>query len=106
MSQTHIQTHLELIAKHEQEFLARRTRAERMGDAITLFAGSVPFIAGQLALMGIWILWNTLAPRAHRFDPAPFALLATIVGVQAILLASFILNRQSRMSRRSEEREH
>jgi uncharacterized membrane protein len=44
--------------------------------------------------------------RAHHFDPPPFPLLATLVALEAILLASIILMRQSRMSRRAEERDH
>lgn len=106
MSQTHIQTHVELIAKHEQDFLASRTRAEKISDAITRFAGSLPFASGHLIAFLLWISWNTLSARPHRFDPPPFSLLGTIVGLEAILLASLILARQARMSRRAEERDH
>jgi hypothetical protein len=31
MSQEHVQKHIDLIAKYEQEFLAKRTSAERLG---------------------------------------------------------------------------
>jgi uncharacterized membrane protein len=56
---------------------------------------------------GLWLLLNTTpALEKHRFDPPPFALLATIITLEAILLASFILMRQSRMGRRAEERDH
>jgi uncharacterized membrane protein len=41
-----------------------------------------------------------------RFDHAPFPLLDTVVAVEAIFLASFIVMRQSRLSRRSDERDH
>jgi uncharacterized membrane protein len=106
MSDSHIQSHVELIAKHEQEFLAKRTPAERIGDAVTLFAGSLRFVTGQLLLFAAWIVWNTVGPKTHRFDPAPFSLLGAIVSMEAILLASLILARQSRMGRREDEREH
>lgn len=106
MSQTHINTHVELIAKHEQAFLASRTRAEKFSDGITRFAGSLPFAVCHLVVFGGWILWNTLSARPHRFDRPPFSLLGTIVGLEAILLASLILGRQTRMSRRAEERDH
>jgi uncharacterized membrane protein len=50
---------------------------------------------------------NTTPNRhVHHFDPAPYSLLGTIVALEAILLASIILMRQSRMSRRADEREH
>ena len=105
MAISHIQEHVDLIARHEQEFLARRTHTERLGDHIARFVGSIQFVAAHLAVFAAWILWNAL-PRTRHFDPAPFSLLSTIVGLEAILLASFILMRQARLSRRSDEREH
>lgn len=105
MSQNHIQSHVELIARHEQDFLARRTRRERLGDSIASYVGSFLFVIGHILLFVAWILWNTFPGRSH-FDPSPFSLLATLVALEAIILASFILMRQSRMSRRAEERDH
>jgi uncharacterized membrane protein len=43
--------------------------------------------------------------QLNHFDPAPFPLLDMVFAFEAILVASFILMRQSRMSRRSEERD-
>jgi uncharacterized membrane protein len=48
--------------------------------------------------------WNF--PRIPHFDPFPFSFLATLVALEAILLASFILMRQSRSARRADERDH
>ncbi len=97
MSESHLQDHIELIAKHEQEFLEKRTRVERAGDAIAGFAGSFKFVCLHLAVFVVWAVLNT-ASIAHvrHFDPAPFSLFSTIVGLEAILLASVILIRQSR----------
>ena len=105
MSLTHVQEHVELIARHEAEFLARRTPSERVIDRAVDFVGSLPFIGLHVLLFALWILWNTLLPLP-RFDPAPFSLLATIVGLEAIVLASLILMRQGRFSRRQDERDH
>lgn len=105
MSQQHIQDHIELIAKHEQEFLAQRTRAELLSDAVARFVGSLAFVVAHVACFIAWIVWNVL-PHTYRFDPKPFPLLATIVGLEAIVLASFIVMRQARLGRRSDEREH
>jgi uncharacterized membrane protein len=44
MSQSHIEEHIDLIAKHEQDFLVRRTPSERLGDTIAGFAGSLGFV--------------------------------------------------------------
>ena len=69
--------------------------------------GSFRFVALHLVLFTVWIALNTLHGSAHwRFDPYPFPMLDTILAIEAILLASFILMRQARMGRRSDEREH
>lgn len=107
MPRSHIQDHIELIARHEQEFLSSRTPAERIGDRIAVFVGSFSFVVAHLGTFAAWILWNSLRlTRLHRFDPPPFSLLSTAVGMEAILLVSFVLMRQLRMGRRSDEREH
>ncbi len=105
MTQESVQQHIEMIAKHEKEFLDRRTPSERLGDLIAGAAGNLTFVCIHLVIFGVWIGVNTVAGGWH-FDPAPFPLLATIVTLEAILLASFILMRQVRIGRRMEEREH
>jgi uncharacterized membrane protein len=100
-----VQDHVDLIAKHEAEFLAQRTQAERLSDRVAGFVGSIPFVVAHLGLFAAWVLFNSLA-GARRFDPRPFSLLSTLVGLEAILLASFILMRQARLARRSDERDH
>jgi uncharacterized membrane protein len=103
----HLKDHIEIIAKHEEEFLARRTRSERVGDLLGAFVGSLGFIAFHVAVFTAWILINTLhIGNLSHFDPVPFPLLDTAVAIEAIFLASFIVMRQSRLSRRSDEREH
>lgn len=107
MSLSPVQEHVDLIAKHEQEFLDRRTARERLGDTVASFAGSLGFVALHLVAAGGWMAVNTMSiPGIRHFDPAPFSLLGTLLALEAILLASFILMRQSRMSRRSDERDH
>jgi uncharacterized membrane protein len=104
---SHLQEHIGVILKHEEEFLARRTAAERMGDFLGAFVGSLTFIAIHVVWFAAWLLVNTLhIPHAPRFDPLPFPILDVIVAIEAIFLASFIVMRQSRLSRRSDERDH
>jgi uncharacterized membrane protein len=103
----HVQDHIETIAKHEQEFLARRSPAERLGDLTAAVVGNLGFVAVHILIFFFWILVNTLhLARIPHFDPVPFSLLGTIVAMEAILLASLILMRQSRLARRADEREH
>jgi uncharacterized membrane protein len=105
MSQNHIQEQIELIAKHEQEFLERRTRGERVSDEVAGFIGSLWFVGLHLLGFAVWIVMNLL-PHVRHFDPEPFSLLQTLVAMEAILAASFILMRQARLGRRSDERDH
>jgi len=104
---SHLQEHIQVILKHEEEFLARRTAAERVGDFLGAFVGSLIFIGIHVIWLTAWILINTVG-IAHipHFDPVPFPILDTIVAIEAIFLASFIVMRQSRLSRRSDERDH
>jgi uncharacterized membrane protein len=102
-----VHEHVETILKHEQEFLARRSHAERLGDSTAAIVGSLSFVACQLLFVAGWVLVNTSQPIAIRqFDPAPFSLLSGCLALEGILLASFILMRQARLGRRSNEREH
>ncbi len=107
MSQSHVQEHIDLIARHEQDFLSRRTGAEKLSDEIAGFAGSLAFVGLHLLIFAAWIVMNSLKiTQPQHFDPPPYSLLSTIVALEAILLASFILIRQSRIGRRGDERDH
>jgi uncharacterized membrane protein len=103
----HVQDHIGIIAKHEQEFLTRRTLAERLGDLSAAFVGSLRFVVIHICVAVVWVVLNTttLFPIAH-FDPMPFSLLGTGLSLEAILIASFILMRQARLARRADERDH
>jgi uncharacterized membrane protein len=107
MPEDQVQKHIDLIAKHELDFLARRTHTERIGDSIAGFAGNLSFVSIHVLIFAGWIAVNTLHNAYIRhFDPVPFSLLGTILAFEAILLASFILMRQARMNRRADERNH
>jgi len=105
MSLSHVQEHIELIAKHEMEFMAQRTRAERFADSVAEFIGSLQFVGANLVIFATWIVLNTVGPLRH-FDPRPFALMQTCVAIEAIFVTSFILIRQGRLGRRTDERDH
>lgn len=72
MSQNQIQEHVDLIVKHEQEFLAQRTLSERFGDSIAGFAGNLVFVGIHVLVFLTWIGVNTLPiTHIHHFDPPP-----------------------------------
>jgi uncharacterized membrane protein len=66
----HLKDHIEIIAKHEEEFLARRTTSERVGDLFGAFVGSLGFIAFHLAAFTAWILVKST--RWPRRSESPF----------------------------------
>lgn len=102
---SHLQGQIDLIARHEEEFLHRRTVAEKVGDALGAGVGSLWFVVVHVCWIAGWMVLNT-SPASRHFDPSPFPLLDTIVAIEAIFLASFIVMRQSRMGRRADERDH
>lgn len=103
----HVQEHVETIAKHEQAFLANRSTAEQFADRIAGFAGNFSFVLIHVGVFVCWIMLNTTRiGRIPHFDSSPFPLLDTGVALEAILLASFILMRQSGLARRADERDH
>ena len=72
----HVQEHIDTIAKHEQEFLARRSPAERLGDLTAAIVGNLGFVVAHVFFFLFWILVNTLhLPPIPHFDPVPFSLL-------------------------------
>jgi uncharacterized membrane protein len=102
-----VHEHIETILKHERDFLARRSHSERLGDSTATIVGSLSFVTCQLLFVAAWIVVNTShVIGIHHFDPAPFSLLSGFLALESILLASFILMRQARLGRRSDEREH
>jgi uncharacterized membrane protein len=103
---SHLRDHVQIIAKHEQEFLQRRTRSEKLGDSLGTFIGSLTFVSIHICWFSAWLAINIFQLGLPHFDPYPFSLLNAIVAIEAIFLASFIVMRQGRTSRRSDERDH
>jgi uncharacterized membrane protein len=101
------ESHIDSIVRQEEEALEQRSSSERLADTVSLFAGSLPFIAVHLVFLLAWLLVNEgEIPWARPFDPYPFSLLGVIVSMEAVILSSFIIMRQNRMMRRGERRDH
>jgi uncharacterized membrane protein len=95
------------IAQLEAGFRQERSCAERMADSIASFVGSIPFVLLHLAAFLLWILWNTgHLPWLSIFDPFPFILLSLVVSCEGVLLSTFVLMKQNRMTRGSDRRDH
>src|SRR5205823_6209912 len=102
---THVQENIATIAKIEEECLERRSMVERIGDTVGSFAGSMPFVVLHLLWFLTWVLINTrIFSWIPAFDPYPFIFLSMIVSLEAVLLSTFVLIKQNRMSKRADQR--
>jgi uncharacterized membrane protein len=81
----------------ERDRERRRGAGERVADAISRFAGSMPFVYVHLLLYGGWIVINLGLTPIPRFDPT-FVVLAMIASVEAIFISTFVLITQNRMA--------
>jgi uncharacterized membrane protein len=66
----------------------RKSLQSRIADAITRFAGSMPFVYVHVAWFTAWIVF--------KVEPFPFGLLTMIVSLEAIFLSTFVMISQNR----------
>ena len=95
---------IEIVARLERRFLDERTVVERIGDVIGTFAGSMWFVLLHVVWFAAWFIINTGHAGIKPFDPYPFIFLSMAVSVEAVLLSTFVLMKQNRMSLRSDQR--
>ncbi|MDQ2840797.1 MAG: DUF1003 domain-containing protein [Acidobacteriota bacterium] len=53
----------------------------------------------------VWLNTGSMMQK-FRFDPYPFALLCMLVSLEGVLLSTFVLIKQNRMSQRADQRSH
>jgi uncharacterized membrane protein len=99
---SNIRTIVELEARSRRE----RDWQERVSDRIAAIAGTVTFVLCHIALFVGWAAWNAFAPTNLRFDPYPYGLLTFVVSLEGVLIATFVLIAQNRMSRQADARDH
>ena len=97
-----IQAVLDMQVRHDRQ----QSLANRIGDAIGTFAGTVTFVVAHLVWFAVWAAINLGWTGLKPFDPYPFQLLCMIVSMEGVLLSTFVLIKQNRMSRRSDRRDH
>jgi uncharacterized membrane protein len=102
-----LKENLETIKRWEQAALHERSRAERLSDDITRFAGGGRVLALHVVWYLGWLLLNVGAvPGVQPFDPFPFPLLTTAVSLEAIFLSLFVLASQNRLAHQADKRAH
>jgi uncharacterized membrane protein len=93
------------VANERVVFARMRGSQDRFADAITSFAGSLPFVYLHAAWFTVWILLNEGVLGAWGiFDPYPFGLLTMIVSLEAIFLSTFVMVSQNREAARQDLR--
>jgi uncharacterized membrane protein len=101
------QDNIDVVARLEQEFLDRRSLRDRIGDVIAAFAGSMTFVLMHVAGFAAWVVINAgWIPQVKPFDPYPYILLTMFVSMEGVLIATFVLMKQNRMSQRTDQRHH
>jgi uncharacterized membrane protein len=101
------QDNINTVVAIEEEALLKRTTADRVSDLIANFVGSMPFVVLHLLWFGLWVTINIgVLWGKFKFDPYPFALLCMLVSLEGVLLSTFVLIKQNRMSQRADQRAH
>ena len=72
----------------------------RLSERFARFLGTARFLVYMTAFVVSWVLWNSLAPHAIRFDKYPFIFLTLILSLQASYAAPLILLAQNRQADR------
>ena len=102
-----LQRNISSVMRLEQKAIRRRTRGERVADAIMAAAGSITFIAAHVAVFAGYVLVTVgFVPIVKPFDPFPFSFLTFIVSLEAIFLSLLVLLSQKRIVRDADKRAH
>lgn len=97
---------IETIVRLEEGEENNRNWSERLSDGIAGFVGRVSFVLGHLALFTGWAVVNAGITPIPAFDPYPFNFLTMFVSLEGVLLSTFVLIKQNRMSLRADRRSH
>ena len=101
------QDNINTVIALEEEARQKRTISDHVSDSIANFVGSMPFVVIHLVWFGIWVSINTgVFFGKLKFDPYPFALLCMLVSLEGVLLSTFVLIKQNRMSQHADQRAH
>lgn len=97
------EANINAVVQLEEEALRSRKWSDLVSDRIANFVGSMPFVAVHVAGFAIWAALNY---KWLRFDPYPFPLLCMILSMEGVVISTFVLIKQNRMSQRADHRSH
>jgi uncharacterized membrane protein len=97
-----IETILAFYTREEKKI----SRAQRVLENISRFAGRPLYLVLILLFVALWILANVVAHGygMAEFDPAPFFWLQGVLGLGALLTATVVLIKQDRLAKLEERR--
>ncbi len=102
-----VEANIRTVIEMQEQQDRRRTRSDQIGDAIGSFAGTLTFVILHLVVFVGWAAVNRgIIPGLPAFDPYPFNLLTMIVSMEGVLISTFVLIKQNRMSVRADRRDH
>lgn len=83
----------------------QRTLAGLLADTVTAWGGTVRSVLIHVGLFVLYMLLNVgLLAGSRIFDPYPFSLLSSSLGMESILLTLFVLASQNRQKNRDQIR--
>jgi uncharacterized membrane protein len=115
MHDTSSQSGLDLIGHNIEAIVAfyareehKISRSQRRLEHISGFVGRPLYLSSILLFVAFWILVNLVARQfgLAEFDPAPFVGLQGILCLGALLTATVVLIKQSRLAKIEEQRAH
>jgi uncharacterized membrane protein len=95
---------IETVIRLEEEDERETTLLERVPHVIGSFVGTLYIVAFQCVSIAAWIVANNIG--AVSFDHYPYPLLSIVLGVEAVVLSSFVLISQNRMDLIARRRNH
>jgi uncharacterized membrane protein len=98
---------IESILKLEHDDQQSMSALQKSFHAVGWFVGTVYFIILQCVCLIAWVMLNAGSlSLTSPFDPYPFPLLSAVLALEAVLLTSFVLIRQSANDLQSDRRNH
>jgi uncharacterized membrane protein len=99
-----VERNINTLVEIRENMDRRKSTQDRIADWVTSFSGSMIFVYIHLAWFAIWLAINLGWIGLKPFDPYPFNLLTMIVSLEAIMLATFVLISQNRISQIADQR--
>ena len=72
---------------------------ESIAERFTAWIAQPQFLTAHIVWFVLWILINTgIVALVHRFDAAPFSMLAFIISIETVFITIFVIITQSRQN--------